>query len=334
MTSRLSVNTLFLIPNQVGGTEYHLRTKLTEWQSDLSKSEVVVYCNRENAATFSFKVGWKKVVCPVKATNRLARLMYEQLVLPWQAWRDGVEVMYSFGYLGPLLFPKKTVITVHDANWKDCPADFSWLERIGLTLLIELSLWKATTIVTDSAFAYSRLSHHFPQYQQKLVIEEPAVSPALTHELKKKHPNPLAGKKYLLTVSGLYPHKRVPYALELFQAFRRRHPEFEYVLVGRNGKDEATILETIAAEHSVHYYPKVSLSKLAALYTHAQAFIFPSVYEGFGYPVYEALSAKLNVIVGRKELYHQKIQPKLAQLSFKVADDVKILEERLHLKLD
>jgi glycosyltransferase involved in cell wall biosynthesis len=79
----------------------------------------------------------------------------------------------------------------------------------------------------------------------------------------------------------------------------------------------------------VKYFPKVSLEHLAEYYKHASLFIHPSIYEGFGYPVYEANAAEIPIIVGRREMYNESIRNKLLQLSFNIRDDIKLINEAL-----
>ena len=73
-------------------------------------------------------------------------------------------------------------------------------------------------------------------------------------------------------------------------------------------------------ERAIHL-EKAKYPDLVNLYKYASAFIFPSIYEGFGYPVYEAATAMIPVFVGKKEMYQDEISNKLFELSFDVKKD-------------
>ena len=175
-TRVIGINALFLIPNQVGGTEYHLRSFLTYIEKLDTVNSYVVFCNAENYDSFSFThKNWTKVLCPVAAKNRVHRILYEQIVLPFVAEQKGCEILHSYGYFGPVFGGFKKVVTVHDANWLDHPEDSSFIQNCVLNVLIRAAVATADIVVTDSDFSSQRLQHFFPTIAQKLRIIWPGV---------------------------------------------------------------------------------------------------------------------------------------------------------------
>ena len=126
----------------------------------------------------------------------------------------------------------------------------------------------------------------------------------------------------MLTVSALYPHKRIPYLLHLWKKIIQKNKTLELVLIGKNGRDEKQVLDQIKYLPRTHYYSKIPFSSLVAFYQHASVFVSSSVYEGFGYPVYEAILSGAPCVVGRKELYPES-QKGITELSFNVVNDAK-----------
>jgi glycosyltransferase involved in cell wall biosynthesis len=323
--NRIGINTLFLIPNEVGGTEYYTRSFLNELQKQDRKNEYVVFCNRENFETFKFSNPlWKKVLCDISARNRFARIVFEQVILPFYILRHGCKTVHSFGYIGPFFLPARSIITVHDANWKDHPEDTPWLPRLTTSILMELSLFSAHRIITDSAFSLTRLVAHYPQYRSKLSMVEPGLDEHFLELLRTKQSKPSEVQKpYFLCVSGLYPHKRVSYLLELWQHLQQDVPNYSLVIVGKNGGEVTKIREMAQNAKRVVILDKVTLPKLVSLYQNAEEFLFPSVYEGFGFPVYEALAAGLPTMVGNKSCYSLEAQKFLSEFSFEPSKDSK-----------
>lgn len=329
----IGINSLFLVPKDVGGTEYHLRSFLRELERQDTKNSYRVFCNQENYETFSFtNPRWKKVHCPVPARFRVLRLLYEQFVLPVQCWLLGITVLHSYGYFGPVLLPCKSVVTVHDANWLDHPEDGSTPQQFVLDVLIRLSVTRAQYVITDSEFSKSRLVHHLPQLRQKLKVLSPGVELEFLR-LLTLNTRPKVHEPYVLCVSALYPHKRVPYLLDLWKRVYKELPNSTLVLVGKNGADEQEVRKRVKRQKNVKHFASVSFPQLVSLYAHARAFVHPSVYEGFGYPVYEALAAGLPTYVGNTELYSAEVQSELKQLTGDADRDSAMLVRDLQKKL-
>jgi glycosyltransferase involved in cell wall biosynthesis len=329
----VGINTLFLIPNKVGGTEYYTRSFLQELHDleDQKNLDFVVFCNRENFATFQFtKKNWRTVLCPVFAENRLARIVFEYLILPLQVWQYGCTVFHSFGYTTPKVWFAKNIVTLHDANWKDHPQDSGWFSHIFLSALMRLTLAFADVVITDSEFSRERLLNHFPSLTHSFQVIAPGLDRQFFKLLEKKQKLPASvPAKFIFCVSAFYPHKRVEYALDIWERLSLLHPEYSFVLVGQNGSEQKKIEARIANLPRVKHFMKVSYPELVSLYQHAELFVFPSVYEGFGFPIYEALTAGLPSFVGKKECYEKQVQDRVQELSFQVDSDVMAISEVL-----
>jgi len=313
MAKVIGINCLFLIPNQVGGTEYHTRSYLRALQEEDVENSYIVFCNQENFTTIELSnPRWQKVLCPVHAQNRLWRLLYEQLVLPWMVLQQRCDVLHSFGYFGPVFTFSKRVITLHDINWRDCPEDFSLVERWALKIFIEANIKMSHAVITTSEFSQKRFLSHFPGFKNKCQIILSGVDEEFFTQLKVvKQTRP---GKYFLTVSAFYPHKKVLDLLDIWEKHVLDNPSSHMVLVGKNGRDEAAVLRKLQELPSVEYLKKVDFRTLVSLYKFAEGFLFSSVYEGFGHPVYEALAARTRVFVSKKELFEQSVQPSLESL--------------------
>lgn len=331
MSMKIGINTLFLIPNQVGGTEYYTRSLLKYLEKTDKHNQYYVFCNKENDKTFSFdSPRWKKIVCPINANNRAVRILYEQFILPFYLHRYDCELIHSFGYFGPLLTPGiKQIITVHDTNWKDHPEDNSILSNILLQFFVEKNIESASTVITDSQFSKKKLERYFPQHKNKVRIISPGVEDSFLRLLRKPSTQPLAEERFILSVGAFYPHKKTLYLLELWQKILEIDKTLFLVIIGKNGKDEKRVLEKIKKLDRVKYFPKVSFERLVSLYSHTSLFIHSSIYEGFGYPVYEAVSANKIALVGDKNLYDNSIHDCLYQLTFEPQKDAELVLNKL-----
>ncbi len=328
--ARIGINLLFLVPNQVGGTEYLTRNFINQLSRD-STNTYVLFCNEENASTFEFsQSSVTKVVCKVRASNRILRLLYEQCILPFQVATENCILLHSFGYTAPIFLKAESIVTVHDANWLDHPEDFSFLSGIITHVLVTLACLKSKTIVTDSEFSKKRLSEHLPWAKAKIVVVPPIIAPDVYNGPFESLPSALKGKRFALCVSAHYPHKRIPYLLEIWNKIHQLEPSAYLVLVGQHGNDHFKVKEMLRDQRSVLYFPKVRFLMLKALYHTAKVFVHPSIYEGFGYPVYEASLNRCPTVVGNKALYPKAIADIVEQLSFDKQKDSEMIVEYFH----
>ncbi len=327
----IGINTLFLIPNAVGGTEYYLRSFLKDLETQDLKSKYIIFCNLENYESFSFaNPNWEKVLCPVHASNRIERIIYEQVFFPNKVMKYRCDLLHSFGYVGPQWGNFKKIVTVHDANWKDCPEDSTRITNYILNLLIFRSIKTANKVITDSEFSLLRLGHYFPQYKKKIKIVEPGIDDAFYQTDASKLF--IKNQKYLLCVSAFYHHKNIPYLLKLWKGLNKHLPDYKLILIGQNGIDAKKVKSLLKQTERIEWYQKVSFHDLINYYQNCQLFVFPSIYEGFGYPVYEALASGKKVIVGKRKLYKLSLQPELAELTFSLEKDTTQILEILNRK--
>jgi glycosyltransferase involved in cell wall biosynthesis len=117
--------------------------------------------------------------------------------------------------------------------------------------------------------------------------------------LDRTHTDP-----YLLAVSTLHPHKNLERLLRVFAEFRQRHAEFRLVIAGLRGF-ESNLLErtrtSLELEDGVEMTGWIERERLYELFAKARAFVYPSMFEGFGMPVLEALAAGIPAACSRIE---------------------------------
>jgi alpha-1,3-rhamnosyl/mannosyltransferase len=205
----------------------------------------------------------------------------------------------SFRFDGP------TVLTVHDLSWIRCPEAHP-AERVrAMHKFFEPSLARADHIITDAAFVKQELVDVFGLDASKIhpihLAAEPLFKPMLANEidgfLKTKG---LEHRQYWLAVGTLEPRKNLQLALDAFSALpaadRKKTP---LVLAGMVGWNVGKLLPKIQAMQQAGELLQlgyVSRHNLAAVVAGAKALIFPSVYEGFGLPLVEAMQSGTPVL--------------------------------------
>jgi glycosyltransferase involved in cell wall biosynthesis len=302
---RIGINALFLIPGKVGGSETYLRSLVRALQEADDHNEYVLYSNVENAGSFELtSPRWREARCPIRAANRVARLAWEQMVLPVQTMRDRIDVLHSPGYTAPLVLRCANLASILDLNYHFHPEDWTPAALRVNRVLIPRVARAATRILTISESSRRAII-------DVLGVPADKVSVSLLGadgNLVDPGPDPAAlvrdtfglDRPYLFTVTASHPHKNVDGLFGAYELACRDWPDPPpLVVVGIRGRHQER-LEAMVRDWKgggrIVFPGWVDAPTLAALYRQARVFVFASKYEGFGIPPLEAMSAGVPVV--------------------------------------
>jgi glycosyltransferase involved in cell wall biosynthesis len=290
---RIGVNALYLIPGEVGGTQIYLTSLLSALASVDPRNEYFVFGSREmDSGIVPESPRFRLIRTGVKARNRPARIVYEQIVLPVLLLRHGISVVLNPGFTAPVMFPGASVTVFHDLQHKRHPEFFRWFDLPFWNLLLWASARRSRSLIAVSQATASDLSHYYPFLRGRIHVIPHGVEREFFRIGDRRHAG--SEEPYLLTVSTLHPHKNLSRLLEAFLEFRKARPEFRLVIAGLRGH-AADSLERrrreLGLENSVTFTGWIPRADLFQLFEHADAFIAPSLFEGFGMPILEALAA-------------------------------------------
>jgi glycosyltransferase involved in cell wall biosynthesis len=212
----------------------------------------------------------------------------------WWLWgignemrRLGADLVHGPDFAVPYLGRRPSVLTLHDLSpWMNQ----RWHHAAGRVkrrtpLLLELGI--ATMVITPGEAVRKQAIERFRLKPDRVVAVPEAAASWLRPDPAPQPPrNP-----YFLFVGTLEPRKNLPMLLEAWRAVRRRHA-IELVLAGRRRPD----FPELPPEPGLSILGEVPDGELAALYSNALAFVYPSLYEGFGLPVLEAMQCGACVI--------------------------------------
>jgi glycosyltransferase involved in cell wall biosynthesis len=201
--------------------------------------------------------------------------------------------LFSFSATGPLCKTAQ-VVTIHDASIFAVPQAFSWRFRAWYKLLLGVLLRRGVGVVTVSEFSRREIAHHFGCDAARLRVAtegwQHVVRPASDAKLLAAHG--LVPHRYVLAVSSPTPNKNFALVVEALK--RLEHTKFDVVIAGSADRD--VLRGALPASDRIKYVGYVSDAELRALYEHAGVFVYPSLYEGFGIPVLEAMACGCPVI--------------------------------------
>lgn len=298
---RLGVNALFYLPGEVGGSETYLLESLRALSRRPDRPDLVLFTNAENDGKLRAEFPAAETVpTGIAATNRFVRILAEQLQLPRLARRARVDLLWSPGYTAPAFCFCPQVVSILDVQYKRFPQDVSWLAARAMDVLYPSAARRSDAVVAISEFAKADVVRFLGVPPEKVTTTRLAADPAFGVPAGPP-PRELEGVPYLLCVAHTYPHKNVGL---LVRAFNRLAAEIPHrlVLVGKPRLGEADVavaLKETPSGRAVRY-PGLPWRELIALYQNADWFAFPSLYEGFGLPVLEAMRAGAPVLTTRE----------------------------------
>jgi glycosyltransferase involved in cell wall biosynthesis len=212
-------------------------------------------------------------------------------------WQDRPDVTFVPAHTLPLVFPGSAVVTVHDLGFKHFPDAHPMRSRLYLNWTTQHSARRASVILADSRTTANDLQTLYGTAPDKIHVVYPGVDPPQIHpaDIHRKYKLP---QRYLLFMGTLQPRKNIA---RLVQAYRRYRTLSDdpagLVLAGKRGWLYDT--QWTAGVEGVHLPGYVDEDDKGALYANAEVLVFPSLYEGFGFPVIEAMHCGIPVITSR-----------------------------------
>jgi glycosyltransferase involved in cell wall biosynthesis len=256
------------------------------------------FVNRETAAAGDGPWGelLPAVTVPVNARNRVQWVRGEQTLLPRLAARAGVEVLHSLASTAPLWGRFRRVVTVHDLIYARFPEAHAGIRNKGMRVLVPGAVRRSHRVIADSQSTRNDLVELLGVGPERI-----DVVPLGLGTVQRESPPPerdvrerfhLAERSVVLSLSAKRPHKNLRAligALALLPAEDRP----VLVLPGYPTAHELELRERASAlgvADDVRFPAWVSNAELEGLWSIARAFVFPSLYEGFGLPVLEAMA--------------------------------------------
>ncbi len=233
------------------------------------------------------------------------RVMMEQVFLPWLILKHRIQLVHSLHYSFPLLsFGAKRVVTVHDLTFFLFPELHVLIKRYyfrWFTLLASKMSHQIICVSESTRNDLLRFTHAKPEKTKTIHLGIDKEIPVFSQNEKQAiferfQIDPI--KKMILFIGTLEPRKNISNLIRAFGLFDKQEPGYQLIIVGGKGWYFHEMFE-LATQHNnnnIVFTGYVSESEKQLLLSSAELFVYPSVYEGFGIPVLEAILHQLPTI--------------------------------------
>jgi glycosyltransferase involved in cell wall biosynthesis len=304
---KVAIDLTALMPEATGVDNYlkHLVLSLARVDRD---SHYTLFLNYEDRRLFDGQLPDNFQPLPLSIRARAARLAFQQGILPLAAGARGIHVTHSPSFIMPMVRGRQRhVLTIYDMTSFSLPSYHIPLRRsAAYRTAVQLSIRRADVVTVPSRSARQEILDLVPGVDaSRLRIVEPGISEQFTlhrdEDVGREIRRLGLPARYILHVGTIEPRKNLGRLIEAYRALIERDGLEEHlVLVGRLGWAYDALLaqvQTPQLRGRVHVRGYVPQRDLPWVYAGARLFVYPSLWEGFGFPPLEAMACGVPVVV-------------------------------------
>jgi len=248
----------------------------------------ILQIDRENQYIFFYNKIEERIFAPqqnltYKRVKARPFFFKEKFLFYWALKNEDLDLFFEPHFNLPLLLPKNLpiVLTIHDITPLALSEFFFLAERAYFWFILRYAIKRANHIIAVSNYTKESLKERFPKLNKISVIYH--GTPKLKSEVKMAID---ISKPYILYVGNKRRHKNYKRVIEAYKILKSRLPNYHLLLLGIDGR----------SSHRITFLRRVTEGEKVYLYKNASLFVFPSLSEGFGFPILEAMQFGVPVI--------------------------------------
>lgn len=290
------------------GVGRHLRALVDYLEKMVASHDFWLFLQKKEFSTFKPpSKKWRAILADVSWHT-----VEEQLKMPFIYRQAPLDLLHIPYFSVPILTTVPYVVTIHDlilshyatgkATTKSLPIYI--VKQLGYRMVVRSAVARARHILTVSHTVRNQLLEEFKLPPQKVSVTYEAGG------LEGNSSGKLPPQKspYLLYVGNAHPHKNLLRLVDAYQQVRQKFPQLTLVLIGRDDffyKRLESEVRVLRKNTGVVFKGEIPNRDLWTWYENAEAFIFPSLAEGFGIPGVEAMSVGCPLIVSDITVFHE-----------------------------
>lgn len=254
-----------------------------------SHFEYYLYSNKEIHPMFMDFIKDNSVQVPI--IKKVPGVLWLNFILPYLLHRDRIDLFWGTLQLLPYFkLPIPEFVNYHDLNFKSAPDTMTRSNFLQHRLLSGKTLQNANTVFCLSKNTKKEIAEYKPEFTKKLKVIYPGVS----KKIIKNEEIAIKGK-FLFTIGTLEPRKNIATVIEAYLLLKKERPNFEYKLViaSRRGWGQESLTQKLLSgeleKDGIIFLESPNDELLNVLYKKCSLFLFPSIHEGFGLPLLEAM---------------------------------------------
>jgi glycosyltransferase involved in cell wall biosynthesis len=303
---RVGLDLLYLVPGETGGRETYARELVPAMRERSPELELVAFVNRDAGARLAAELGddIRAVVLPVSARSRAQWALGELALVSVAAARARVDVLHSMANFAPPWGRFARVVTIHDLQYKAQPQLLSWPMRTGTSALVSLAARAADRVIAVSGAGRDEIVAGLGIAADRIDVVPNGVRPAPpapasaagAASASARERYRLGERQTALTVATNLPHKNLAALLDAIALITPSQRPL-LVMAGHNTEDGALAAHAraLGVSEDVRLLGARTTAELDSLYALAACLVLPTLHEGFGLPVLEAMARSLPV---------------------------------------
>lgn len=199
----------------------------------------------------------------------------------------------------PFAINKNCAVTIHDLKFLKYPVyigKFSFFKKIYLKNIFLHAVEKTSGIIAVSESTKNDLKTVFKKQESEINKKAKVIYSGVTFDTSTNVKIPETRQKYFLYLGELRPHKNINRLVKVFQIFIEKNKIEDLVLIIAGKMHKSMNIDILGLSKKIIFRGFVDDSERFPLYSNAEAFFFPSLYEGFGFPILEAMTAEVPVV--------------------------------------
>lgn len=301
----------------ISGVEYYSLGLLNGLLQIDTENQYVVYTNRPDLVRRNLKPSINLEIAGLRRLKtRLRRILWEHTQLPRLAAKDNLDVLHCLSYMCPV---RKTsipcVVTVHDTIAIDYPRWCKQTNALYFNLFMKAAFKKASYVISVSKCTAGDIERNFRLPCSKVRVVYPGIDGIFNSkedrtrrdEIRRRYNLP---ERYVLFVGNIEPKKNTGILFDVLTRLREKDLPHKLVLAGRRtwrSKAELDEISKGADANDIIRAGYVARRDLPFVYRMADVFVFPSLYEGFGFPPLEAMACGTPVVSSSRGALNETI---------------------------
>jgi len=295
--ARIGLNLLHALP-EIGGGWNYIERLVAALADHVRDRELVLFVSPTSAEILPPHAGLRVERFELDARSRGARVWSEHTALLRRGRETGVQVMHHFAGTMPFRSAWGNVVSVHDLLVYENPRLYSLAKLAYLRAIMPYSLRRADHLLPVSETTATAVRERFGISGERMTVVPAALDdsfrPASADAVMRFRGRFALPDQFWLYVAHHYPHKNHEALLRAFAS--AAGPEWPLVLRGQGTESLREMAATLGIADRVHFLPPLDSADMPTLFSAASALVFPSLFEGGGIPVLEAMSCGCPVV--------------------------------------